>query len=207
MRPLFWSKKKEERSRERLPPKQRWIPSILKWGVEHPGIVYTLPEVSLDDWRLKVEGLVENPTLFTWGDFIALPQTVLVSDFHCVETWSVKDQRWEGVRFRDLAEQVKPTKDASHVFFECYDTYTTGLPLAELMGDDVILAHRLNDEPLPQPLGGPMRLVVPHKYAYKSPMWLTKITFSKENKLGFWESGFYSDTADPWKDDRYRRRL
>jgi len=207
MRPLFWRKKKEERSRERLPPKQRWIPSILKWGVEHPGIVYTLPEVSLDDWRLKVEGLVENPTLFTWGDFIALPQTVLVSDFHCVETWSVKDQRWEGVRFRDLAEQVKPTKDASHVFFECYDTYTTGLPLAELMGDDIILAHRLNDEPLPQPLGGPMRLVVPHKYAYKSPMWLTKITFSKENKLGFWESGFYSDTADPWKDDRYRRRL
>ncbi|HEX9914881.1 MAG TPA: molybdopterin-dependent oxidoreductase, partial [Candidatus Bathyarchaeia archaeon] len=165
MRPLFWRKKKEERPRERLPPKQRWIPSILKWGVEHPGIVYTLPEVSLDDWRLKVDGLVENPTLFTWGDFMALPQTASVSDFHCVETWSVKDQRWEGVRFRDLAEHVKPTKDARHVFFECMDTYTTDLPLAELMGDDVILAHRLNGEPLPQPLGGPMRLIVPHKYA------------------------------------------
>jgi len=206
MRPLFWRKKKEERPRERLPPKQRWIPSILKWGVEHPGIVYTLPEVSLDDWRLKVDGLVENPTLFTWGDFMALPQTASVSDFHCVETWSVKDQRWEGVRFRDLAEHVKPMKDARQVFFECYDTYTTGLPLTELMGDDVILVHRLNDEPLPQPLGGPMRLVVPHKYAYKSPMWLSRITFTKENKLGFWESGFYSDTADPWRDDRYRFR-
>lgn len=204
---MFWKRKKEaDRPRERLPPKQRWIPSILKWGVEHPGIVYTLPEVSLDEWRLKVDGLVENPTLFTWGDFMALPQTASVSDFHCVETWSVEDQRWEGVRFRDLAEHVKPTKDARHVFFECMDTYTTGLPLAELMGDDVILAHRLNGEPLPQPLGGPMRLVVPHKYAYKSPMWLSRITFTKENKLGFWESGFYSDTADPWKDDRYRFR-
>ena len=204
---MFWRRKKEEKPRERLPPKQRWVPSILKWGVEHPGIVHTLPDVSLGDWRLKVEGLVEKPTLFTWDDFKALPQTVSVSDFHCVETWSVMDQKWEGVRFTDLAERVKPAKDTHHVFFECYDTYTTDLPLAELMGDDVILAHSLNGEPLPQPLGGPMRLVVPHKYAYKSPMWLSKMVFMKDNKLGFWESGFYSDTADPWKDDRYRRRL
>lgn len=204
---MFWRRKKEEAPRTRLPPKQRWVPSILKWGVEHPGIVSTLPDVSLGDWRLKVEGLVERPTLYTWDDFMALPQTVSVSDFHCVETWSVMDQKWEGVRFNDLAEVVKPSKDARHVFFECYDTYTTDLPLAELMGDDVILANRLNGEPLPQPLGGPMRLVVPHKYAYKSPMWLNKIVFMKEKKLGFWEGGFYSDTADPWKDDRYRRRL
>jgi DMSO/TMAO reductase YedYZ molybdopterin-dependent catalytic subunit len=74
------------------------------------------------------------------------------------------------------------------------------------MGDDVVLAHTLNGEPLPQPLGGPMRLVVPHKYAYKSPMWLSRVTFTKERRLGFWESGFYSDTADPWRDDRYRFR-
>ena len=206
MRPLFWRKKKEERHHERLPPKQRWIPGILKWGVEHPGVVAKLPEVSLGDWRLKLDGLVESPTLLTWGEFVALPQAESVSDFHCVETWSVQDQRWEGVRFRDLADRVKPTGDARHVFFECMDTYTTDLPLAELMGDDVILAHRLNGEPLPQPLGGPMRLIVPHKYAYKSPMWLSRITFMKDNRLGFWESGFYSDTADPWRDDRYRFR-
>ena len=179
----------------------------MRWGVDHPGIKLTLPDVSLGDWRLDVGGLVENPVLLTWDEFMSLPQTVSVSDFHCVETWSVKDQMWEGVRFRDLAEHVKPAKDARYVFLECYDTYTTSLPLAELMGDDVILAHRLNDEPLPQPLGGPMRLVVPHKYAYKSPMWLSRIAFMKENRLGFWESGFYSDTADPWRDDRYRRRL
>lgn len=204
---MFWRRKKEEKPRERLPPKQHWVPSILKWGVDHPGIIYTLPNVSLGDWRLKVEGLVERPMLYTWDDFMALPQTVSVSDFHCVETWSVMDQKWKGVRFRDLAERVKPANDAQYVFFECYDTYTTDLPLTELMGDDIILAHGLNGEPLPQPLGGPMRLVVPHKYAYKSPMWLSKIMFMKDKKLGFWESGFYSDTADPWKDDRYRRRL
>ena len=204
---MFWRSKKEENHHERLPPKQRWIPSILKWGVEHPGIVKTLPDVSLEDWRLRVEGLIEQPTLFTWEDFVALPQTVSVSDFHCVETWSVKEQKWEGVRFRDLAEHVKPTSDAHYVFFECYDSYTTSVPLTELMGDEVLLAHRLNDEPLTQPLGGPMRLVVPHKYAYKSPMWLNKIVFMRDNKLGYWESGIYSDTADPWKDDRYRGRL
>jgi len=204
---LFWRRKKEEdKPRDRLPPRQRWIPSILGWGVEHPGIVPKLPEVNLDDWRLKVDGLVENPVLLTWGDFTALPQVESVSDFHCVETWSVKDLRWGGVMFRDLADRVKPTGEARHVFFECLDTYTTGLPLAELMGDDVVLAHRLNGEPLPKPLGGPMRLVVPHKYAYKSPMWLSRITFTKDNRLGFWESGFYSDTADPWRDDRYRLR-
>jgi DMSO/TMAO reductase YedYZ molybdopterin-dependent catalytic subunit len=204
---MFWRRRKEEEPRERLPPKQRWVPRILGWGVDHPGIIQTLPDVSLNEWRLKVEGLVEKPTLFTWDEFMALPQTVSVSDFHCVETWSVKDQKWEGVRFRDLAELVKPSKEAHHVLFECYDTYTTSLPLAELMGDDIIIAHRLNDEPLPQPLGGPMRLVVPQKYAYKSPMWIHKVTFTSENRLGFWESGFYSDTADPWKDDRYRKRF
>jgi DMSO/TMAO reductase YedYZ molybdopterin-dependent catalytic subunit len=203
---MFWRRKRDEEPRERLPPKQRWVPRLLRWGVDHPGIVQTLPDVSLNEWRLKVDGLVEKPKTYTWDEFKALPQMVSVSDFHCVETWSVKDQKWEGVKFRDLAEDVKPTTDARFVFFECYDTYTTSLPMAELMGDDVILAHRLNDEPLPQPLGGPTRLVVPHKYAYKSPMWLNKITFTSENRLGFWESGFYSDTADPWKDDRYRRR-
>jgi len=201
---LFRRRNEERHELGELPPNQRWIPSILKWGTEHPGIVADLPEVTREEWRLKVDGLVENPTEYNWSSFMELPQTVSVSDFHCVETWSVKDQRWEGVLFSDLMEAVKPAKKAKYVFFESYDSYTSNLPLKDLLRDDVILAHSLNDEPLPQPLGGPMRLIVPHKYAYKSPMWVEMISFMERNRMGFWENRNYSDKADVWKDDRYR---
>ena len=189
----------------KLPPKQRPIDSIMRWGIDHPGIVSKLPKVSKEEWRLRVDGEVENQVTFNWDDFMNLPQTEVTSDFHCVETWSVLDQKWVGVLFKDLVSVVKPKSTANYVWFESYDTYSTSLPLEALMDDDVILAHRLNDEELTQPLGGPMRLVVPKLYAYKSPMWLNLIRFIPEDRLGFWESGFYSNTADPWKDDRYRK--
>jgi DMSO/TMAO reductase YedYZ molybdopterin-dependent catalytic subunit len=203
---LFWRRKRKERPLERLPPRQRWVQKILGWGLEHPGIIQTLPIIDKTEWSLEVLGEIENPKKFTWDEFMALPQTESVSDFHCVETWSVKDQKWRGVRFRDLMDVVKPSQEARFVSFECYDQYTTSLPINELEGDNVILAHMLNGEALPQPLGGPMRLVVPHKYAYKSAMWLNNIKFLKRDKLGYWESGIYSNTADPWRDDRYRLR-
>ena len=132
---------------------------------------------------------------------MGLEQVTSVSDFHCVETWSVEDQKWEGVRFSVLMNIVKPFSKTKYALFEGYDGYSTSLPIEELGGDDVLLAHGLNDEPLPQPLGGPMRLVVPHKYAYKSPMWLYKVTFSTRDKLGYWERGAFSNKADPWEND------
>jgi DMSO/TMAO reductase YedYZ molybdopterin-dependent catalytic subunit len=197
--------KKKEKTKSRLPPHQRWVDHIQSWGVEHQGIVPNLPDTSWDDWRLKVSGLVENPYVYTWGEFMALPQIVSVCDFHCVETWSVKDQKWEGVQFNTVIDEVKPKKDAKFVYFEAYDTYTTSLPLNKLLGDDILLAHRLNDEPLPQPLGGPMRLVVPNKYGYKSIMWLHVIFFADRDKLGYWERGAYHNSANPWRNERYNR--
>lgn len=189
----------------KLPPNQRSIKSILRWGIDHTGIITNLPNINKNSWKLEVIGEVENPVIFEWYSFLKLPQTVSVSDFHCVETWSVLDQKWEGVLFKDLVEYVKPTSKASFVWFESYDTYTTSLSLETLMDDDVILAHKLNDEELPTTLGGPMRLIVPKLYAYKSAMWVRKIEFLIEDRLGYWESGFYSNTADVWKDDRYKR--
>lgn len=197
---MFLFKKK---SRPKLPPNQRWIDHILKWGIEHPGTQSQLPDVAQNDWLLVVNGEVNEPVELTWSDFLELEQVTSISDFHCVETWSVEDQKWEGVRFSTLMKRVKLTNKAKYALFESYDGFTTSLPLSELTGDDIILAHMLNDEPLPQPLGGPMRLVVPHKYAYKSPMWLRIITFSVRDKLGYWERGAYSNNADPWKNDRY----
>jgi len=189
-----------------LPPNQHEINEILRWSIDHPGIVKDIPELEKKDLRLKVDGLVEKPVELTWKAFMELPQSESISDFHCVESWSVHNQKWEGSLFSDLMELVKPLEEAKYVWFECKDGYTTSLPIHELKRDDVILAHHLNDEELAHSLGGPVRLVVPHKYAYKSPMWLTHIEFLEEDRLGYWEKGIYSNTADVWANDRYKSR-
>lgn len=196
-------KRKEEKEKPKLPPDQRWIDHILGWGTEHRGIQPTLPNIQQSDWSLNVFGLVENPHEYSWSEFMELPQVESVSDFHCVETWSVEDQKWGGVRFKTLIDEAAPLKKAKYVLFEAYDGYTTSLPIKELTDDDVLLAHKLDDEPLPQPLGGPVRLVVPHKYAYKSIMWIKSAEFSDRDKLGYWERGAYHNNADPWRRQRY----
>lgn len=198
---MIWSKKRQPNNR--LPPDQVSIPRILNWGVDHPGITRTLPDIKKGEWKLTVDGEVEFPLSLSWGEFLALPQADSISDFHCVEGWSVLSQHWSGVLFKTIHEKAHP-RNAEFAWFECADGYTTSLPLADLQGDNVIIAHRLNGEELQQSLGGPVRLVVPDKYAYKSPMWLTRITFSNRDKLGFWERGYYSNTTDVSKNDRYR---
>ncbi len=198
---VFLFRKKDHK----LPPNQKAIGAIMGWGTQHPGIVKKLPVIDRAEWSLTVDGEVENPLRLDWESFMALPQVESVSDFHCVEGWSVLDQRWEGVLFKTLAEKAGPRPACRYVWLECYDGYTTSLPLEKLMDEDAVIAHRLNGEDLPQPLGGPVRLVVPKLYAYKSPMWLRGITFMEEDRLGYWESGIYSNTADPWKNDRYNR--
>lgn len=198
---VFLFRKKDHK----LPPNQKAIGAIMGWGTQHPGIVKKLPVIDRAEWSLTVDGEVENPLRLDWESFMALPQVESVSDFHCVEGWSVLDQRWEGVLFKTLAEKAGPRPACRYVWLECYDGYTTSLPLEKLMDEDAVIVHRLNGEDLPQPLGGPVRLVVPKLYAYKSPMWLRGITFMEEDRLGYWESGIYSNTADPWKNDRYNR--
>ena len=148
---------------------------------------------------------MENPVTLTWADFLKLPQTLSVSDFHCVEGWSVLDCKWEGLRLSDVEKLVKPKDAARAVSFESADNYLTSLFREELSGDDVLLAHKLNGEPLEEGLGAPVRLVVPNKYAYKSALWVVKLRFTRAKELGFWERRGYSDSADVWSNDRYRR--
>lgn len=198
---VLMSKQKEDR----LPPNQRWIDRILRWNIDHPGIVPENPKVDLDSWKLIIDGEIEKPMTMTWKDLLALPAQDSVSDFHCVEGWSVKDCKWSGVKFKELAGIVKPLANAKHVFFTCADGYTTSLELTELIQDDVVLAYKLNDKLLDETIGAPLRLVVPSKYAYKSAMYVEKITFMKSKKLGYWEQLGYSDTADVWKNDRRGR--
>jgi DMSO/TMAO reductase YedYZ molybdopterin-dependent catalytic subunit len=196
------SKDKKER---RLPPNQKPINRILRWGTDHPGIVSTNPRLDTNTYVLTVDGEVKNPVKLRWSEALALPRTVSVSDFHCVEGWSVLDCRWEGVLFKNLEQLVKPKPTAQAAAFECADNYTTSLFLSELAGDDVLLAYKLNGEPLEEGVGFPLRLIFPGKYAYKSALWVTRVNFTRGKELGFWESRGYSDSANVWKNDRFRK--
>lgn len=182
---------------KKLPPRQV---EVKKAPLRHKGGV---PKIDLETWKLRVYGKVKNPVSLTLKEVQTLSTVASVSDFHCVEGWSVLENKWEGVSFKTLASVAKPEKDAKYVFFESDDGYTTSLPLKDLLEKDVLLAYKLDGKMLPPERGGPLRLVVPQKYAYKSAMWVRKIKFTDKHELGFWEKRGYSDTADPWKEERY----
>src|SRR5262245_47484733 len=143
-----------------------------------------IPDIALRDWRLEISGLVENPVTLTWDQFLALPQTDDVSDFHCVTTWSRYDNHWKGVRFRTIAELVVPKDDAHFVLCTGYDhmpgtqiPYTTNVPLARANEDDVLLVHTWEGAPLPREHGGPVRMITPRLYAWKGTKWVRTIEF------------------------------
>jgi DMSO/TMAO reductase YedYZ molybdopterin-dependent catalytic subunit len=168
------------------------------------------PDIALDAWRLEVGGLVENPVTLTWAHLMALPQVDDVSDFHCVTTWSRFDNQWRGVRVRTIAELVVPRPEAHFVLCTGYDIapgtdipYTTNLPLARAVEDDVLLVHTWQGRPLPREHGGPCRMITPKLYAWKGTKWIRRIELTATNQPGFWEVRGYSDSAEPWRDDRY----
>jgi len=168
------------------------------------------PDVPLEKWKLEVGGLVENPFTLDWEQFLALPQVDDVSDFHCVTTWSRYDNRWRGVRFRTIAEMAVPKDDAHFVLCTGYDfmpgtfiPYTVNVPLNRAVDDDVLLVHTWQGQPLPREHGGPVRMITPKLYAWKGAKWIRKIEFLERDKKGFWEIRGYSNSAEPWFNDRY----
>jgi DMSO/TMAO reductase YedYZ molybdopterin-dependent catalytic subunit len=191
--------------KKKLPPDQQPTSQLLRWGIDHPGITSANPQLKLETYTLTVDGEVENPVALSWNDFMKLPKTISVSDFHCVEGWSVLDCKWEGVKISEIEKLVKPKDTTKAVTFESADSYTTSLFREELSGDDVLLAYKLNDQVLEEGYGFPVRLVVPSKYAYKSALWVIHLQFTRGKALGFWEKRGYSDSADVWKNDRFRR--
>jgi DMSO/TMAO reductase YedYZ molybdopterin-dependent catalytic subunit len=171
------------------------------------------PEVPREEWSLEVCGLVENPVTLDWEALRALPQSEDVSDFHCVTTWSRLDNRWGGVTFRDLAAHVVPVDEARYLHCTGYDTapgtdipYTTNLSLERALDPDVMLVHTWEGEPLPREHGGPVRMITPRLYAWKGTKWIRRIEFLAEDRLGFWEARGYSNTAEPWFNDRFSSR-
>lgn len=182
---------------DRLPPGQKLTEGfpVLDLGIH--------PAIASSDWRLRLDGLVDRPTELTWEQFNALPQVADVSDFHCVTTWSKYDCRWGGVAFTTLYELVQPRPEARFVYFTSYDGYSTNVALEKCLDDDVLVATRFEEAPLALEHGGPARVIIPKLYAWKGAKFVRGITFLAEDKLGFWEVRGYSNTADPWTEDRY----
>jgi DMSO/TMAO reductase YedYZ molybdopterin-dependent catalytic subunit len=182
---------------ERLPPGQHLVKN---WPVLDLG---QQPQVRLDTWRLELRGLVENQPTLSWKSFLALDQSRKVSDIHCVTTWSRYDNEWQGVATQDLLDEAMPKPEATHVLLTSYDGYTTNLPLVDFASDEAILATHWQGVPLTAEHGGPMRLVVPHLYFWKSAKWLRRIEFLNSDQAGFWERNGYHMYGDPWIEQRY----
>lgn len=161
------------------------------------------PEIPVERWSLRLYGLVENEISLDWDAFRRLPQVEDVSDFHCVTRWSQLDMSWEGVHASEVLALARPLPTARFVTLHSYDGYTTNLPLEALLDDDVIVAHSVLGAPLSRAHGGPVRLVVPKRYAWKSAKWLKAIELHAEDRPGFWEERGYHNEADPWKEERF----
>jgi len=161
------------------------------------------PQVTTDNWSLRVCGLVEHELDINWAQFHAMPQVTEVSDFHCVTRWSQLDMDWQGVPAREILAMAAPLPAAKHVTLHGYDGYTTNLPLDALLDDDVIIAHSVLGGPLTAAHGGPVRIVVPKRYAWKGAKWLKAIELHEFDRPGFWEVRCYHNEADPWREERF----
>ncbi|MGH7391233.1 MAG: molybdopterin-dependent oxidoreductase [Candidatus Rokuibacteriota bacterium] len=181
----------------RIPPGQTLT---TKWPVLTYGLT---PRVDLARWSFRCYGLVERATTWTWDEFLRLPRVTVRSDIHCVTRWSKLDNEWEGVPARVIIDHVRPLPQARWVLQHADPDYTTNTALDDLRDDDVLLALRHNGRDLEPDHGGPLRLVLPKLYFWKSSKWLRAFEFVDVNPPGFWEQNGYHMHADPWTEERY----
>jgi DMSO/TMAO reductase YedYZ molybdopterin-dependent catalytic subunit len=183
--------------KDRVPPGQ-YVTN--KWPVLTYGHT---PSIQPEKWTLRIFGLVDGEKTLSWKELQALPRVRVTADFHCVTRFSTLDNGWEGVATRELIRQVRVHPEASHVMVHCYGGYTTNLPLEDFLSEKALLADRHNGHPLPVDHGGPVRLVVPHLYAWKSAKWVNGIELMDEDRRGFWEENGYHTYGDPWQEERF----
>lgn len=194
-------KDKKERAvsqeRRRLPPGQTWTDGfpVLDLGVH--------PEFDPETWELRVYGDVETPVALSWKEFQALPHARLTSDFHCVTTWSKQDVDWGGVRVADVLALARPRETARFLIQHCGEGYTTNTSVFEATQADALLADSLDGKPLPLEHGGPVRMMIPTLYAWKSGKFVRALELSALDKPGYWETRGYHNNADPWREERH----
>lgn len=189
----------DTRRENRVPPGQG---RTLKWPVLD---AFGPPEISKETWRLRLDGLVNQPQEWSWDEIQALPKVQVFADFHCVTRWSRLGNVWTGVSVKELMQLAGgPKPEAKYVIATGYDNgWTTNLPLSDFMADDALVAFLHDGEEISLEHGGPARLMVPQLYAWKSAKWLAGITLMPEDRPGFWERNGYHNHGDPWKEERF----
>jgi DMSO/TMAO reductase YedYZ molybdopterin-dependent catalytic subunit len=192
-------KEQQMRSEGRLPPGQSLT---LKWPVLHYGSV---PKFDPTAWEFRVWGLVGVPIKLSWDAFNRLPKTQTNSDFHCVTRWSRFDNEWQGVAFKEILKLVQPKPEAKHVLLHAEQGFTANVPLADLDRENVLLATHHDGQPLSPDHGYPLRLIVPHLYAWKSVKWARGLEFLGRDVPGFWEQNGYHMYGDPFREQRFDR--
>jgi DMSO/TMAO reductase YedYZ molybdopterin-dependent catalytic subunit len=192
-------RKRPESPAGRLPPGQYDV------GVGWPVLTAeATPRVHLDSWTLSVDGLVDTPTTWTWDEVQLLPRATYTGDIHCVTTWSKFDVAFSGVSVDDLLAPAGPQGDARFVMAHSSTGYTTNLSMADITGGKAWVVWEFDGQPLTRQHGGPVRLLVPHLYFWKSAKWISRLELLADNDPGFWERNGYHDRGDPWLEQRYQ---
>jgi DMSO/TMAO reductase YedYZ molybdopterin-dependent catalytic subunit len=182
---------------KRLPPGQYLTE---KWPVLHAGSV---PQTDLATWDFRVFGEAERELVLSYDELLALPQTTITTDIHCVTRWSRFDASFTGVHWRDLAQLVQPKPSARFVVAHAEQGFTSNVPLAALEDESALIALAADGEPLTPDHGWPLRLVVASRYFWKSAKWLRGLELRPKDQPGFWERYGYHNDADYWKEERY----
>ncbi len=191
-----WAATLRPDGRSRIPPGQHAVKALKPMGGA-PG------SGQMSDATLKISGQVENPQRIRFQNLRGLNPITQICDVHCVTGWTLLDSKWTGIRVTEIMKRVNVKKSARFVIFEGHAGYTSNIPISEAVKENVILAYQFSGKPLPKEHGAPLRALVPDLYFYKSVKWLEGIRFSEEDEPGFYESRGYSNTADPWKEERF----
>ena len=159
---------------------------------------------TIANWNLRIHGEVENPVVLSYEELLNLDQVHIVCDIHCVTGWTLLDSQWSGVLLGTVLDRAKPRSSGGFIIFEAAGGYKSNVPISDAQKENVILAHSFFGENLPQAHGAPVRVVIPDRYFYKSAKWIESVKVSSHDEPGYWESSGYSNSADPWKEERFQ---
>ncbi|MFZ0243555.1 MAG: molybdopterin-dependent oxidoreductase [Desulfobacterales bacterium] len=183
--------------RPRLPPGQVAVEKILNMGGT-PGTA------TVANWSLRIHGEVERPVVISYEELLNLDQVHIICDIHCVTGWTLLDSSWSGVLLRTIMDRARPREGGGFIIFEASGGYTSNVPVSDAQKDNVILAHSFFGEKLQRAHGAPVRVVIPDRYFYKSAKWIEAVKVTSRDEPGYWESNGYSNSADPWKEERFQ---
>ncbi|MFO7965235.1 MAG: molybdopterin-dependent oxidoreductase [Desulfobacterales bacterium] len=183
--------------RPRVPPGQVAVEHIRDMGGT-PGTD------TIENWDMHIYGEVKNPIVLSYQELLELDQVHITCDVHCVTGWTLLNSEWSGVRLKTVMDLAPPLEHGRFIIFEAAAGYTSNIPIGDIHDENVILAHTFFGEKLPRTYGAPVRAVVPDRYFYKSAKWLEAVKVTSRNEPGFWERRGYSNSADPWKEERYQ---